>query len=137
MKGSVVPKALLALCAVAALLWLGSFWAAHSGEGGLHGAYRPIDGHALSEAEQLEIDERLGVGNIATEFISWLRESLIGNFGLKPPLFLVMTVLFGMSSGAVATIERRRKSRAPAEPGPAEAGPAEAEPTPPAPTSPS
>lgn len=109
-----MPKVLLGLCALAALLWIGSFWAAHSGEGGLHGAYRPIDGRALSEAEQLEIDERLGVGNVATEFIAWLRESLIGNFGLKPPIFLVAAVLFGMSSGAVATMERRRKSRAPA-----------------------
>lgn len=137
MKGSVVPKVLLALCAVAALLWLGSFWAAHSGEGGLHGAYRPIDGEALSEAQQLEIDERLGVGNVATEFLAWLRESMIGNFGLKPPLFLVMAVLFGMSSGAVATMERRRKSRAPAEVSPAEAGATKAGPTPPAPTLPS
>jgi hypothetical protein len=109
-KGSVVPKVLLALCALAVLMWLGSFWAAHSGPGGLHGAYRPIAGHALSELEQLEIDERLGVGNVATEFLAWLRESMVGNFGMKPPVFLVMAILFGMSSGAAATMGRRRKS---------------------------
>lgn len=137
MKGSVVPKVLLALCAVTALLWLGSFWAAHSGPGGLHGAYRPIAGKALSEQQQLDIDARLGVGNVATEFLAWLRESMIGNFGLKPPIFLVMAVLLGMSSGAAATMGRRRRSRAPAEAGPTEAGLADAGPTPPAPTPPS
>lgn len=113
MKGSATPKVLLALCGLAVLMWLGSFWAAHSGEGGLHGAYRPISGTALSEAEQLAIDERLGVGNIATEFLAWLRESIVGNFGAKPPVFLALTVVLGMSSGAVALVERRRKSKPP------------------------
>lgn len=89
-----------------ALVVVGSFYAAHSGEGGLHAAYRPARGKALSEQELVDIDRRLGVGFIGTEFVMWAKESVLGNFGWKPPTFMGVTLVLG--TGWLVTRRRKR-----------------------------
>lgn len=107
MRGRWWVHALMGAAIVFALLVLSSFAAARTGEGGLLGAYRPAQGKALSEQELVELDSRLGIGFIGTEFIMWIKESILGGFGWKPPTLMALTLVHG-----IGWLVARRSGRA-------------------------
>ena len=103
-----LPRVLFWLFIVCLLLYVATFIVDRFSEGGLLGAYAPSGSRALSEAQLVELESRLGGTFIVTQLLAWVRESAVGNFGAKPVIFLAMTLMLLAGWLGARTLSGRR-----------------------------
>ena len=113
-----LPRVLFWLFVVCLLLYVSTFVVDRFSEGGLLNAYQPSGARALSEAQLIELEGRLGGTFIVTQLLAWVRESAVGNFGTKPVVFLATTLMLLAGWLGARALSGRRTIAAPQAPPP-------------------